>query len=626
MSQALETLKKHFGYNEFRPEQELVVESALNNNDTLALLATGGGKSICFQVPVLMSEGLALVVSPLIALMNDQVSRLKEKGIPCEMIHSGMTQQQIDIVFENCLYGKTKFLYLSPERISAISMRTRLEMLNLSYIVVDEAHCISQWGHDFRPAYANISALRDLHPETPILALTATATKKVKADIITRLNFNPDHKIISNSVQRPNILYRVYRAEDKVNELRSLIPKFKGSGIVYVRSRKKAELYAKKLQEIGVSIDYYHAGLGIKERKVVEEKWISNKIKVVVSTNAFGMGIDKADVEFVVHMDIPSSLEEFYQESGRAGRNGASAHSIILFNQEDVEYQKMILDYRFPSLKKIKNIYRDLGNFFQFGSGGGMGKGFVFDIKKFSRQFDYEPVLVHHAIKILESEGFLMLSDNKIKSSKVQILSSRDQLRDQLQKEGLLSEVLSFLLRAYTGLFTEAKKISESYIAEKLNITEHRVKNTLQILDSKKLIYYQSPSFHPVLIYTKERLHSDKLTIEKELYKQRRRSAADQLNAMFSFLSNTKCRTNVALFYFDEVPNNHCGHCDACSAPQSSKKGKDLIIDLCTQPRTLKEIVAGSDDEKLQVIQQVRELVDEGQIILKDGQYQKTNV
>jgi len=612
---ALQILKEHWGYDSLRPDQEQVIGSVIGGNNTIALLPTGGGKSIAFQIPSLLKEGISVVISPLIALMNDQVSSLKKRGIKAEMISSGMSPKQIEIVLANCQYGKVKFLYLSPERINSIMVKSRLAQMNVNYLVVDEAHCISAWGHDFRPAYHNLLSLREMHPEAPIIALTATATKKVIEDIIDQLEIKDNHKVIRSSFERRNITYRVFRSENKINELKHLVKKLDGSGIIYVRSRKKTADYQKKLAQAGLSVEYYHAGLEMKERREVEKRWLKNETKVVVSTNAFGMGIDKSEVNFVIHMDVPSNMEEYYQESGRAGRNGNPANAIILFNQEDIEYQKMMLQHRFPNSDLIKDVYTNLGNYFQFGAGGGKGKGFVFDVHKFARKFKYEALLVHHAIKILESEEYLFLSENNLRSSKLMMLVDRYQLRDILDKENILSKVLAFTLRSYTGIFNEPKNISESYIAEKLDITEFRVKNTLQILESKYIVQYQTPSFHPILIYTKERLPGKSLEISSKSINQRKYNATQQLNGMLDFiLEDDNCRTNIALFYFDETPATDCGHCDNCLKKQKDRNINETILALTKEEKTLQEIISASRFEKEATIQAVRMLLDEDKL------------
>lgn len=626
MEAALHLLHEHWGFDSFRSDQEAVIRSIVQGENTVALLPTGGGKSISFQIPSLLKEGITLVISPLIALMNDQVSQLKQKGIKAEMISSGMTPKQIETVLDNCLYGKTKFLYLSPERVTSIFVKSKLGLMPVNYLVVDEAHCISQWGHDFRPAYHHLTQLRTMHPEAPVIALTATATKKVIEDIVVQLEIENSHKIIRSSFQRKNITYRVFRSENKMNELKHLLQKLTGSGIVYVRSRKKTASYQKTLEKEGLSVEQYHAGMALKERKEVEKRWLKNQTKIVVSTNAFGMGIDKSEVDFVIHMDIPSNMEEYYQESGRAGRNGQKSTAIILFNQEDIEYQKMMLSYKFPTPKIIKAIYADLGNFFQFGAGGGKGKGFVFDIYKFARKFKYEPLLVHHAIKILESEGYLLLSENNLKSSKIRILVDRHALRKTLSQENILSKVLAFILRSYTGIFNESKKISESFIAEKLDITEHRVKNTLQILESKYIVQYQTPSFHPILIYTKERLHSKHLEISNKNISQRKTNASIQLDGILNFiLEDQKCRTNIALFYFDETPTDNCGHCDNCLKSSNENDINQFILSNTKKQKTLQEIIALSPFSKEATIQAVRLLLDDDKLTRQGNKISATS-
>lgn len=613
LNEAKSVLKKYWGFDNFRLNQEKIILSALENKNTVALLPTGGGKSICFQIPGLLKEGLSIVISPLIALMNDQVGQLRERGIKAEMLSSAMSGKQIEIALDNCLYGGSKFLYISPERINSVLVKSKLAQLNVNYIVVDEAHCISQWGHDFRPAYHNLKSLREIHSKAPILALTATATKKVLKDIILQTGIEKEHQVFKSSFKRDNIKYSVFRAENKIQELKYLLQKIHGSGIIYVRSRKKTIEYQKQLEKGGFSVEYYHAGIDGKERKLTENRWLKNETKIIVSTNAFGMGIDKAKVDFVIHMDIPSSLEEYYQESGRAGRNGNLAQAIILFNQEDIEYQKMMLSYRFPDVKFVKEIYFSLGNFFQFGVGGGEGKGFIFDIYKFSRRFKYEALKVHYALKILEAEGYIFLSDSKLRSSRVKVLSDKNQVRQVLAQDNMISKVLNLMLRSYTGMFNESIKISESFLAEKLNVTEHYVKNALQIMEKKSIVNYSTPSFHPVLIYTKERINSNHLKIDAKTLSQRFKMAAEQLKTMLHFvLEDQKCRTNIALFYFDEQPEDDCGHCDNCLKKHNTKNLQETLLDFLSTEKQLEEIIVFSKASKEETIQAIRILLDEG--------------
>ncbi len=470
-----EILKQYWGYDHFHPAQEKVIHNALQKKDVLALLPTGGGKSICFQVPALCREGICIVISPLIALMNDQVKTLKNLGIKAEMISSGMSPRQIDIVLDNCKYGKIKFLYLSPERINSLFVQARLQQMNINFIAVDEAHCISQWGHDFRPAYKEVRVIRELAPDAPIIAVTATANKKVANDIIIHLDFNIKN-IIRSSFRRANIFYQSIQSENKLVQLQHILKPFKGCGIVYIRSRKQTESVAKMLNKNGISADYYHAGVSIDERKKSEANWKSNKTKIIVATSAFGMGIDQPNVRLVIHYGLPATMEEYYQESGRAGRDGKPSTAVLLFNKEDILNNQKLLSYRFPSRSELKSVYQSLGNYSQIAVGSGQDEGFEFDIKKFSNRYEMHPIKVHYCIGILENVGLLFTSDDCNSSSKLKILQSRREIEIIVDRNDFQAKLLALILRSYTGLFNNYVKISESELATRLESSVLKIK------------------------------------------------------------------------------------------------------------------------------------------------------
>lgn len=619
-NEALKILKHYWGYDSFRPIQNDIVNAVIQNKSVLALLPTGGGKSICFQIPALIKPGICIVISPLLSLMRDQVTQLKKKKIKAEYIHAGLTGNQIDTILDNCIYGDVKFLYLSPERIQSALVSARISKMQVNLIAIDEAHCISQWGHDFRPSYQKINSLISLHLDVPVIALTATATKKVSKDIINTID-KKEIQFFKSSFQRQNINYNVFREENKPQAIIQLIKKINGSGIVYLRSRKNTEKYAKLIQEAGIDCDYYHAGCQYEDKKNTEQEWMTNKIKVVVCTNAFGMGIDKPDVRFVIHGDVPANLEEYYQESGRAGRDGKPSKAIIIYNQEDIDFQKVMLQYRFPTKVEINHIYQSIGNHYKIGTGDNIGKGFPFDIYKFSNLFKYEPLKVFNTIKILEKEGYLFLSDNELQSSKLMITCNEKTLNKCLAVNDLLAKVLNTILRSYTGLFSDFVKIQEHSIAESLNITEHTVKNILQQLSQKNILHYYLKQFLPVLIYTKQRVPTSHLTISQIDLTEKKKIAESQLNSMIDFVKESdKCRTNIALFYFGEQPKSNCGHCDNCLKEIKEQDIEEIIINILRkEPLNLNELIIRSPNSKEHTIQTVRLLL-ENKIIERKGQ------
>jgi ATP-dependent DNA helicase RecQ len=622
MEKAKEILQKYWGFPDFRPQQKNIVEHVIGGNSALALLPTGGGKSICFQVPALVQEGICIVISPLLALMRDQVTQLKNKKIQAEYIHSAMSGTQIDTVLDNCVYGNIKFLYISPERLQGVLVAARLAKMKVNLIAIDEAHCISQWGHDFRPAYQKIHSLIQMHPQVPVIALTATATQKVVEDILETIG-KGKMKFFRSSFARTNIEYAVYKAEDKLNALIQLIKKNEGCGIVYLRSRKNVEKYSKELNKNGISADYYHAGLINEDRKKVEKEWMDNYTRVVVSTNAFGMGIDKPDVRWVIHCDIPNNLEEYYQESGRAGRDGLASKAIVIYNQEDIEFQELMLDYNFPTKKEIEQVYQSISNYYKVAVGDNKGKGFPFDIYKFCAKTKLEPRKVFSAIKILEKEGYFFLTDNELNSSKVKITCNQFTLQNEVQKSGLPPKVLNFLLRSYTGLFNDFIKIQESKIASALNVSEQEVKNAIQKLSFNHILQYYMQSFLPVLIYTTECLPVSHLTISAKNLSSRRAVAQQQLRAMINFVSEEeKCRTNIALFYFNELPEKDCGHCDNCLKNQKVKGLKNIVLEHLTQPKNLNDLIILLPQHKSQIIQTLRELLEDKKV-KREGEFYK---
>lgn len=615
-----EILKKYWGYESFHPAQQEVIHHALRQKDVLALLPTGGGKSICFQVPALCSEGICIVVSPLIALMNDQVKNLKKLGIKAEMISSGMSPRQIDIVLDNCIYGKVKFLYLSPERIKSLFVQARLKQMNINYIAVDEAHCISQWGHDFRPAYKEVRTLREFAPKAPIIAVTATATKQVANDIIIHLDFKTKN-IVRSSFRRKNIFYQSIQSENKLIQLQHLTKSFTGCGIIYIRSRKQTEQVAKALSSNGVKAEYYHAGVPIEERKKTESNWTSNKTKIIVATSAFGMGIDQSNVRLVIHYGLPATMEEYYQESGRAGRDGKPSSAVIIFNREDILTNKKLLSYRFPSRKELKSVYQNLGNYSQIAVGAGQDEGFEFDIKKFAKRYEMHPSKVHYSIGILENLGLLFTSDDSNASSKLKILQSRKEIELIVSRNDFQAKLLSLILRSYTGLFNKYVKVSESELATRLETSVAKVKKSLEIMEQTHVVHYQCQNFLPRIIYSVPRQKTDSLIISKDLLENRSKVAINQLEYMIQFATEQKkCRTNISLYYFDEVPKTTCGNCDNCLSTVDAGNISEFIQNaLKNDSLKLADLLLKSPFSRNDTIQEVRKLMDNKVIITKDN-------
>ncbi len=618
MNKSESILKKHWGFETFKISQKKVIEEALVGNDVLALLPTGGGKSICFQIPALIKDGICIVISPLIALMNDQVSNLKKKGIKAEFISSGMSPKQMDYVLDNCIYGDTKFLYLSPERINSVFIKERLKLMNINFIAVDEAHCISQWGHDFRPAYRKVLKIRDLAPKASIIAVTATATKKVANDIQIQLDFAKKN-VIKTSFERKNIFFECHHTENKIPSLIHYVKNLTGSGIIYIRSRKISEDISKQLKLKDISSEYYHAGLSIDERKNIQERWKKNITKIIVATNAFGMGIDKADVRFVIHFGLPNSLEEYHQESGRAGRDGKLSKAVLFFNKNDIQNIQNLLHYRFPKRNIIRNVYQAIGNHSQVAVGAGENTGFAIDMRKFSDKLNLHPLAVHYAIKILENSGYIFVSEEMTSSSKLKILQNRIEIEGILNNKGFQSQLLSAILRSYTGVFNNYIKISESKIAEILKTSIKQVRKGLDIFEKTHVLEYQKQSFLPRIFFAINRVSSKDLIIPKELLELRYEVAKNQFEALTEFaIEKKKCRTNIALFYFGEIPKSKCKNCDCC-LNNNNPQNKNYILQLIkSNALELSELVNISDLPREETISEIRRLLDSNKIV-RDG-------
>jgi len=559
-----ETLLKHWGYKNFRPLQQEIIQSVLEGNDTLALLPTGGGKSVCYQVPAMMQEGMCIVISPLIALMKDQVTNLRKRGIKAIAIYAGMTRREIDLLLNNCMYGAYKFLYLSPERLASDIVRMRIGKMPVTLLAVDEAHCISQWGYDFRPPYLKIAEIRPLLPKVPVLALTATATHDVKKDICEKLEFK-NEKVFQSSFERKNIAYVNRYEENKPHKLVTILERIKGCGIVYVRNRKQTKEVADYLKKNKISADYYHAGLDMAQRSLRQEQWIADETRVMVCTNAFGMGIDKPDVRCVVHLDLPENIEAYYQESGRAGRDGNKSFAVLLYNLSDKAETEKRIKNNFPSLKEVQTVYTALGNFFQVATGAGKGESYEFDILTFCKNYNLENLKTHNALRLLEQQGVIALSDAVFTSPRIKIIVSKEELCKFQNANKDSDPVVKFLLRTHIGLFDELVNVNEREIAKRLKREREDVAKTLELLDRLNLAIYEKLTDKPQLTFLEAREDARYLKLDEDFIKKRKQNFESKLRAMLAYtLNKTRCRSQYVLDYFGETDNYRCGICDVC--------------------------------------------------------------
>ena len=565
MEQSLNSiLLRYWGYPSFRPLQEDIIRSVLQGKDTLALLPTGGGKSLCYQVPGILLHGVCLVVTPLIALMKDQVQSLRNKGIGAVAIFHGMSRSEIDIALDNCIYGDTRFLYLSPERLTTEIVRSRLEKMKVKLVAVDEAHCISQWGYDFRPPYLRIAEIRELLPGIPILALTATATSKVVTDIMEKLAFGGRH-IFRKSFERKNLAYLVFKEEDKAGRLLRIARNVKGPGIVYVRNRRKTQEVASFLQRHQINAESYHAGLDPSERDRRQNAWMKERTRIIVATNAFGMGIDKPNVRFVVHLDVPESPEAYFQEAGRAGRDGQKSYAVLLYQPSDIADLEKNHELAFPPLEEIKKIYDSLGNFFQLATGAGRDTSYSFDLSAFASGFGFDPNKTMHALRFLEREGYIGLSEALTHPSRIFVHAGREELYRYQVANPRFDPFIRLLLRTYTGLLSGFVKINEADIARKGNMDRTQVTEILKHLRTQGIIQYEIQNQEPLITYLENRLPVSHLSISGENLQHRKSFALSRLKSMTEYTTGKGfCRSMFLLLYFGEKPTGRCGQCDFC--------------------------------------------------------------
>ena len=627
-----ETLKKYWGHESFRPMQREIIESVLEGHDTMALMPTGGGKSICYQLPALLKEGITVVVSPLIALMKDQVTQLRSKHIPAAAIYSCMHQREIDSILNNSVYGKLKLLYVSPERLQSRTFVDHFRQMPLSLLAVDEAHCISQWGYDFRPPYLEIATVRQYHPDVPVIALTATATPEVVRDIEYQLQFRPGKRMYQSSFARKNLSYSVRRSDDKQGTLLRIIKNVGGSGIVYVRNRRLTIELAHMLNDNNIAAAAYHAGIPLKERDARQKAWTASHQGVMVATNAFGMGIDKADVRFVVHMDLPESPEAYFQEAGRAGRDGRKAFAVLLDSEGDHERLREWLDLDYPELPHIKNVYRAICNYYQIPVGAGQDSRFDFELEKICNAYGLDYRRFFSSLKFLEREGLISLPEHSELQSKLFIPIEKEELyRFQVtnQKAG---DLVTMILRLYGGLFTDFTPISEQTIARRCEMSETQVCNILFELNRLNIVCYQPKTLKPQIVFCCPRIDIKDLHISDQNYHQLRESERRRREAIIDYATNSEvCRSQWLLHYFGEEHDHNCGICDICieqrkssihgtSKAEKQSLEEQILSQIGETPLTIKQLVSkNAEIDKEKLVETVRAMLDRGLLKMDNG-------
>lgn len=609
--------------------QREIIEAVMAGRDTLALMPTGGGKSLTYQIPALASEGLTLVVTPLIALMKDQVDQLRKRGIAAVAVHSGMDSHRIEVALDNCTYGDVKLLYIAPERLATEAFRVRLRRMKVSIIAVDEAHCISQWGYDFRPSYLRIAELREFASEATVLALTASATERVAHDIMHHLGFRSEH-ILRSSFARPNLSYVVREVEDKYDHLLRVIRNVEGSGIVYMRTREACETLTEQLKGSGVSAQFYHAGLPSMERAIRQDEWLEGKVRVMVATNAFGMGIDKPDVRFVVHYSVCDSLEAYYQEAGRAGRDGRRSYAVMLYTKDDCDKLMHFFKAEFPPVEEIKRVYELVCSYLQVAIGDGAGASFAFNVYDFCHRASLSYSLVNSALKILEQNGLMTLIDEQDHPARLMFSCSRDSLY-KLNVEGNdMDMLLRTILRTYNGVFSQFRYVDELLIAQVSGLAPERVHELLRVLWRMRVIRYIPASHSPMILLNSERLPKADIYISPDSYRRRYDVALERANSMLGYVTNVeRCRGRIIEEYFGQTDAADCGVCDVCLARRGKRASESLdeilLNALQDSELSVKELVAKVEGRADEVVERIDKMLCKGKISLSIGGKLKIN-